>query len=137
MIFRQHCIENRPGSVLEITAWAQERFQESLTVNTAHRDIHRCRLKLHQAEKKPDVNMIQELCHLLWTKARLKWTESGSDGSEPDAASSRLKRSGTIQLVISSQFKASISDGTRGALVPLELETCTSGKAPSMLKGMF
>jgi len=28
-----------------------------------------------------------------------------------------------------------ISDGVEGALVPEELETCTSGKAPSMLKG--
>ena len=28
-------IENRPDSVLKISAWAQEQFQESMSVNTA------------------------------------------------------------------------------------------------------
>jgi len=43
----------------------------------------------------------------------------------------------TIHLVISSPFKACIADGMGGALVPIELESCTSGKAPSMLKGIY
>ena len=44
--------------------------------SSSHRNIHRCRLKLHQAEKKPDVTMIQELCRLLWTEAHLRRTEA-------------------------------------------------------------
>ena len=63
-------------SVQETTAWAQEHFQKSLSVNTAHCNIHRRRLKLHQAGKKPYVNMIQKHCHLLSTKAHLKRTEA-------------------------------------------------------------
>ena len=92
-VLRQLCIKKRPDSVLEITAWAQEHFQKSLSVNTAHHAIHKCRLKLYHAEKKPYVNRIQKHCRLLWTKAHLKWTETkwktalwsdGNHGRPPD-----------------------------------------------------
>lgn len=50
----------RYDCVVEITAWAQEQFQQSLTVNTVRRAIHDCKLKLHHPKKKPRVNMIQK-----------------------------------------------------------------------------
>jgi len=69
---RQLYIKNRPDSVLEITAWAQDHFQKSTSVNTAHRNIHKCRLEVCHAEKKPHVDKIQKHCRLLWTKAPFK-----------------------------------------------------------------
>jgi len=42
---------------------AQEHFQESLSVNTAHRNTH-----IYEAEKK---NMIQKHCRLLWTQTQM------------------------------------------------------------------
>uniref|UniRef100_A0A9J8C7U4 Tc1-like transposase DDE domain-containing protein n=1 Tax=Cyprinus carpio carpio TaxID=630221 RepID=A0A9J8C7U4_CYPCA len=59
---------------MEITIWAQEYFQKTLSVNTIHRAIRRCRLKLHKSKKKPYLNMIQKCRHFLWAKAHLKWT---------------------------------------------------------------
>ncbi len=43
---RRHCITYRNATVMEITTWAQEYFQKTLSVNTIHRAIRRCRLKL-------------------------------------------------------------------------------------------
>jgi len=75
-ILRPHCIKNKHDySVLEITVWAQEPFQRSLSLKTVHHLIHKCRLELYHAEKKPYVNMIQKHCRRLWIKAHLKWTE--------------------------------------------------------------
>ncbi|CAN9507273.1 unnamed protein product [Ophioblennius macclurei] len=39
---RQHCLENKLDSVVEITAWAQKRFGKTLSVNTVRRCIHKC-----------------------------------------------------------------------------------------------
>ncbi len=41
---RRHCITYRNATVMEITTWAQEYFQKTLSVNTIHRAIRRCRL---------------------------------------------------------------------------------------------
>ena len=41
---RRHCIKNRHDSVMETTAWDPEHFQKSLSGNTVHCAIHRCRL---------------------------------------------------------------------------------------------
>jgi len=46
-------------------SWAQEHFQRSLSVNTVHRVIHKCRSKLYHAKKKPYVNISQRCHHLL------------------------------------------------------------------------
>ncbi len=62
--------------VIDITKWAQEYFQKPLLVNTIHHAICRCQLKLYHAKRKPYVNMVQKLCHVLWAKAHLKWTVS-------------------------------------------------------------
>ncbi len=43
--FRRHCITHRHDSVIDITKWAQEYFQKSLSVNTIRRAICRCQLK--------------------------------------------------------------------------------------------
>ncbi|KAK3535188.1 hypothetical protein QTP70_004749 [Hemibagrus guttatus] len=71
---RRHCITYRNATVMEITTWAQEYFQKTLSVNTIHRAIRRCRLKLYRSKKKPYLNMIQKRRHFLWAKAHLKWT---------------------------------------------------------------
>ncbi|KAK3559329.1 hypothetical protein QTP86_012759 [Hemibagrus guttatus] len=71
---RQHCITHRNATVMEITTWAQEYFQKTLSVNTIHRAIRRCRLKLYRSKKKPYLNMIQKRRRFLWAKAHLKWT---------------------------------------------------------------
>ncbi|KAK3515171.1 hypothetical protein QTP70_008177 [Hemibagrus guttatus] len=65
---RRHCITYRNAT------WAQEHFQETLSVNTIHRAIRRCRLKLYRSKKKPYLNMIQKRRRFLWAKAHLKWT---------------------------------------------------------------
>ncbi len=59
---------------MEITTWAQEYFQKTLSVNTIHRAIRRCRQNLYRSKKKPYLNMIQKRRHFLWAKAHLKWT---------------------------------------------------------------
>ncbi len=59
---------------MEVTTWAQEYFQKTLSVNTIHRAIRSCRLKLYRSKKKPYLNMIQKRRRFLWAKAHLKWT---------------------------------------------------------------
>ncbi len=59
---------------MEITKWAQEYFQKTLSVNTIHHAIRRCRIKLYRSKKKPYLNMIQKRRRFLWAKAHLKWT---------------------------------------------------------------
>ncbi len=116
---RRHCITYRNATVMEITTWAQEYFQKTLSVNTIHRAIHRCRLKLYRSKKKPYLNMIQKRRRFLWAKAHLKWTVAKwktvlwSDESKFevllenwDTMSSGLKRTGTTQVVISVQFRS-------------------------------
>ncbi|KAK3553990.1 hypothetical protein QTP70_019031 [Hemibagrus guttatus] len=71
---RRHCITYRNATVMEITTWAQEYFQKTLSVNTIHRAIRRCRLKLYRSKNKPYLNMIQKRRCFLWAKAHLKWT---------------------------------------------------------------
>ncbi len=71
---RRHCITYRNATVMEITTWAQEYFQKTLSVNTIHRAIRRCCLKLYRSKKKPYLNMIQKRRRFLWAKAHLKWT---------------------------------------------------------------
>ncbi|KAK3535320.1 hypothetical protein QTP70_007936 [Hemibagrus guttatus] len=70
---RRHCITYRNAAVMEITTWAQEYFQKTLSVNTIHRAIRRRRLKLYRSKKKPYLNMIQKCRRFLWAKAHLKW----------------------------------------------------------------
>ncbi len=77
MIFvalRRHCITYRNATVMEIKTWAQEYFQKTLSVNTIHHAIRRCRLKLYRSKKKPYLYMIQKRRRFLWAKAHLKWT---------------------------------------------------------------
>ena len=68
--------KNRHDSVREISAWTPEHFQKSQSVSTVHPAVHKCRLKLYHAEKKPYVNMIKKRCSLLRVKAHFKWTEA-------------------------------------------------------------
>ncbi len=75
-VLRRHCITHRHVSVIDITKWAQEYFQNPLLVNTIRRAICRCQLKLYHAKRKPYVNMVQKRCRVLWDKAHLKCTVS-------------------------------------------------------------
>ncbi len=146
---RRHCITYRNATVMEITTWAQEYFQKTLSVNTIHRAIRRCRLKLYRSKKKPYLNMIQKRRRFLWAKAHLKWTVAKwktvlwSDESKFevllenwDAMSSGLKRTRTTQVVISAQFRSLHLWWYGVAWVRVAWAAYTSGKAPSMLKGI-
>ncbi len=62
--------------ILSLTLLNQEYFQKPLSVNTIHRAICRCQLKLYHAKRKPYVNMVQKCRRVLWAKAHLKWTVS-------------------------------------------------------------
>ncbi len=58
-----HGLPHRHDSVIDITKWAQEYFQKSMSVNTIHRwHICRCQLKLYHAKRKPYVNVVQKRC---------------------------------------------------------------------------
>ncbi len=54
------CITHRHDSVIDINEWAKENFQKPLSVNTIHRAICRCQLKLYHLKRKPYVNMVQK-----------------------------------------------------------------------------
>ncbi len=146
---RRHCITYRNATVMEITTWAQEYFQKTLSVNTIHRAIRRCRLKLYRSKMKPYLNMIQKRRRFLWAKAHLNglWQSGklfcGSDESKFevlfgnwDAMSSGLKRTRTTQVVISTQFRSLHLWWYGVAWVRVAWAAYTSGKAPSMLKGI-
>ncbi len=59
---------------MEITTWAQEYFQKTLSVNTSTVPFAIAGLKLYRSKKKPYLNMIQKRSRFLWAKAHLKWT---------------------------------------------------------------
>ncbi len=117
---RRHCITYRNATVMEITTWAQEYFQKTLSVNTIHRAIRRCRLKLYRSKKKPYLNMIQKRRRFLWANAHLKCTVAKwktvlwSDESKFEVLSGKLGRHvirtkdnpRTTQVVISAQFRS-------------------------------
>ncbi len=115
---RRHCITYRNATVMEITTWAQEYFQKTLSVNTIHRAIRRCRLKLYRSKKKPCLNMIQKRRRFLWANAHFGLWQSGilfcGQTNKNlklflenwDAMSSGLKRTRTTQVVISAQFRS-------------------------------
>ncbi len=73
---RQHCITHRHDFVIDITKWAQEYLLKPMSINTIHRSICKCQLKLYHAKRKPYVNMVQKRRGVLWAKAHLKWTVS-------------------------------------------------------------
>ncbi len=146
---RRHCITYRNATVMEITTWAQEYFQKTLSVNTIHRAIRRCRLKLFRSKQKPYLNMIQKRRRFLWAKAHLNglWQSGklfcGQTNQNLkfflenwDAMSAGLKRTWTTQVVISAQFRSLHLWWYGVAWVRVAWAAYTSGKAPSMLKGI-
>ncbi len=120
---------------------------ETLSVNTIHRAICRCQLKLYRSKKKPYLNMIQKCRCFLWAKAHLKWTVAKwktvlwSDESKFEVLfgklgpmSSGLKRTRTTQVVISAQFRSLHLWWYGVAWVRVAWAAYTSGKAPSCWK---
>uniref|UniRef100_A0A803JHS9 Paired domain-containing protein n=1 Tax=Xenopus tropicalis TaxID=8364 RepID=A0A803JHS9_XENTR len=71
---KRHCTTNRNTTVKEITEWAQEYFQKPLSVNTIHRAIRRCQLKLYSAKKKPFLSKIHKLRRFHRARDHLKWS---------------------------------------------------------------
>ncbi|KAI4898619.1 hypothetical protein NFI96_006397 [Prochilodus magdalenae] len=71
---KRHCTSNRNAIVKEITEWAQEYFQKALSVNTIHRAIRRCQLKLYSAKRKPFLSKLHKLRCLHWARGLLKWS---------------------------------------------------------------
>ncbi len=71
---RRYCITHRHDSVIDITKWAQEYFQKSLSVNTICLKLYYAKDK--KMQKRPYVNMVKKLHRVLWAKALLKWTVS-------------------------------------------------------------
>ncbi len=53
------------NSVIGITKWVQAYFQKPLSVNAIRRAFCKCQLKLYHAKRKPYVNMVQKLHHVL------------------------------------------------------------------------
>ncbi len=116
---RRHCIIYRHDSVIDITKWAQEYFQET-TVGKHNPLCHlQMPTKALSCKKEAYVSMVQKHSRVLRAKAHLKWTVSKwksvlwSDESKfdilvgiTDAMSSGLKRRETFQRVISFQFKS-------------------------------
>ncbi|KAK3528868.1 hypothetical protein QTP70_011745 [Hemibagrus guttatus] len=115
---RRHCITYRNATVMEITTWAQEYFQKTFSVNTIHRAIRRCRLKLYRSKKKPYLNMIQKRRRFLWAKAHLKWTVAKwkivlwSDESKFEVLFGKLGQ-GQPKLLSALSSEACISDDLR------------------------
>ncbi len=65
------------GMILSLTLLNGPRnTSRKQSVNTIHRAICRCQLKLYNAKRKPYVNMVQKRRRVLWAKAHLKWTVS-------------------------------------------------------------
>ncbi len=146
---KRHCITYRNATVMEITTWAQEYFQKTLSVNTIHRAIRRCRLNLYRSKKKPYLYMIQKRRRFLWAKAHLKWTVAKwktvlwSDESKFEVLFGKLGR----HVFRTKEDKDNSSCYQRSVQKPASLmvwvawvrvawAAYTSGKAPSMLKGI-
>ncbi|KAI4875414.1 hypothetical protein NFI96_009896 [Prochilodus magdalenae] len=49
-------------------------FQKALSVNTIHRAIRRCQLKLYRAKRKPFLSKLHKLRRLHWARGLLKWS---------------------------------------------------------------
>ncbi|KAK3567031.1 hypothetical protein QTP86_008975 [Hemibagrus guttatus] len=134
---RRHCITYRNATVMEITTWAQEYFQKTLSVNTIHRAIHRCRLKLYRSKKKPYLNMIQKCRHFLWAKAHLKWTVAKwktvlwSDESKFEVLLGKLGR----HVIRTKEDKDNPSCYQRSVQKPASLMTFTLGVPPKYVIG--
>ncbi len=116
---RRHCITYRNATVMEITSWAQEYFQKTLSVNTIHRAIRRCRLKLYRVKKEaiskhdPEAQAFslgQGSFKMDWQSGKLFCGQTNQNLKffleNWDAMSSGLKRTRTTQVVISAQFRS-------------------------------
>ena len=124
-------------------------FHKSLSVNTVHRAIHKCQLKLHHAKKKSYMQTIQKHISLLWAKAHLKWFEAKwktvlrSDKSKFEIIFGNhgcpvlwTKQERYYPTFISGQFK-SLHLWWYGARLVSMVRCYTSGKAPSILKSSW
>ena len=56
---RRYCLRNRHATMMDIATWAREYFGKSLSLNTVHRCIKKCNLKLYYAERKAFINFVQ------------------------------------------------------------------------------
>ena len=66
---RQNCIKNQHASVMEISSWSWKYFDKPFSLNTICHCIHKCKLRLYNAQQKWYVNYAQKRCWPLWTQA--------------------------------------------------------------------
>jgi len=116
--------QKQTRSVMEVAAYASERFQKSLSVNTVNRHIHKCILS--------GSKLIQNGLKQSWElfcggKNQNLKPFFGNHGHRI------LKGEVTIQPVSSVLHLWWYGN----ALVLIKLATFTSGEAPSMLKGIY
>jgi len=90
------------------------------------------KIKLYLAKNKPYVDVIQKCCCFLKAKAYLKWTEAKSK-----TVLCGLQNKEDRDHLVCYQCSVQKPTSNVGVLVPVELATCTSGKAPSTVKGIF
>ena len=55
---RRYCLRNRHATMMDIATWAQEYFGKSLSLNTVHRCIKKCNLKLYYAKRKAFIKFV-------------------------------------------------------------------------------
>ena len=72
---RRYCLRNRHATMMDIATWAREYFGKSLSLNTVHRCIKKCNLKLYYAKRKAFINFAQKRRRVLWARSHLRWTE--------------------------------------------------------------
>ena len=147
---RRHCIKNRHQCVKDITTWAQELFRKPLSVNTVRRYIRKCNLKLYYAKQKPSSTTPRNAVD--FSGPELIWDGLMPSGKvfcgltsrhfklfleNVDVVSSGPKRKRTIRTVMDAKFKSQHLWWYGAVLVPVAWGTCTSVKAPLMLKGTY
>ena len=60
---------------MDIATWARKYFGKSLSLNTVHRCIKKCNLKLYYAKRKVFINFPQNRHRVIWARSPLRWIE--------------------------------------------------------------
>ena len=60
---RWYCLRNSHATMMDIATWARKYFGQSLPLNTVHRCIKKCNLKLQYAKRKAFINFAQKHLH--------------------------------------------------------------------------
>ena len=58
---RRYSLRNRHATMMDTATWAREYFGKSLLLNTVHRCIQKCNLKLNYEKRKAFINLCAEM----------------------------------------------------------------------------